>query len=66
MIRLRRKQTQLDSIEAYACSCICAYAACQCNTCHCLNPNFFFENFDGAYSDGYSYQLMQDRAQILH
>jgi len=59
MIRLRSKQTQPDSIEAYACSCICAYASCQCNTCYCFFGPLIVDSVQNEYVDGYHYQILQ-------
>jgi putative bacteriocin precursor len=41
MLRLRKKQPHVDSIEAYACSCICQMVNCPCNCGMCDEYTLF-------------------------
>jgi hypothetical protein len=54
MLRLRKKQTHLDSIEAYACLCRCPTANCWYCNCVCIPPGYRQTDFDSEHSEQYA------------
>lgn len=58
MLRLRKKQPHLDSIEAYACYCNCPTAACVACNCSCIPDDYYQDNWNSDYSTEYGWQVM--------
>lgn len=62
MLRLRKKQSHVDTIEAYACVCVCPMVSCTCE-CPC-DPTFLLkEDHDSTWDSTYSQAVLNSTSQ---
>lgn len=47
MVRLKKNQPRMDSVEAYACVCMMSVCTCGCNCGVCTNCKDGFSTADG-------------------